>query len=60
MRNYLILLLLHLMIPLQVQDGIPKFEFFTKRPKFSSTLLPRDNSESESVVTEAPEIQEET
>ena len=60
MRNYLILLLLQLMIPLQVQDGIPKFEFFTIRPKFSSTLPPRDYSESESVVTEAPDIQDET
>ena len=48
------------MIPLQVQDGIPKFQFFTIHPKFSSTLPPRDYSESESVVTEAPEIQDET
>ena len=60
MRNYLILLLLQLMIPLQAQDGIPKFEFFTIHPKFTSTLSPRDHSESKSEVTEAPEIPEKT
>ena len=60
MRNYLILLLLKLIIPLQAQDGIPKFEFFTIHPKFTSTLSPRDHSESKSEVTEAPEIPDET
>ena len=47
------------MIPLQAQDGIPKFEFFTIHPKFTSTLPPRDHSESKSEVTEAPEIPDE-
>ena len=48
------------MIPLQAQDGIPKFEFFTIHPKFTSTLPPRDHSESKSEVTEAPEIPDKT
>ena len=48
------------MIPLKAQDRIPKFEFFTIHPKFTSTLPPRDLSESKSGVTEAPEIPDET
>ena len=48
------------MIPLQAQDGIPKFEIFTIHPKFTSTLLPRDLSETKSEVTEAPEIPDKT
>ena len=49
-----------MMIPLQAKDGIPKFEFFTIHPKFTSTLPPRDLSETKSEVTEAPKIPDKT
>ena len=55
------LLLLQLTIPfIQAQDRIPKFEFFTIHPKFTSTLSPRNLTDGKSEVTEAPEIPDKT
>ena len=45
----------------QAQNGIPKFQYFTLHPKFTSTTLsPRDLVDSKSEVTEAPVIPDET